>query len=316
MPSFTFVSTANAFVLRGGTPVFVDIREDTLNIDETKIEAAITPKTTAIVPMHYAGVGCEMDKILQVAHKHNLYVIEDNAQGIMASYKNKPLGSFGDFSTLSFHETKNIICGEGGALLINNPEFIERAEILLEKGTNRKKIFKGEIDKYTWVDIGSSFLPSEITAALLSTQLNKAADITQRRLSIWNKYHGAFAELENKGVLRRPIIPNDCKHNAHIYYLLLSNLEQRDNFIAYLKKCEINTVFHYTALHQSHAGKKYAKISGSMTHTEKASDCLVRLPLWVGLEKHQNIVIKAIYDFFSQQSTFPTSLETSSATIC
>ena len=222
MPSYTFVSTANAFVLRGGVPVFIDIRPDTLNIEEKQIEKAITPKTKAIVVVHYAGVSCEMDSILEIAKRHNLFVIEDAAQGIIASYKGKPLGSMGDFGCLSFHETKNIHCGEGGALLINNAKYIERAEIIREKGTNRSKFFRGEVDKYKWVDIGSSYLPGELTAAFLSAQLKEAENITKERLNIWNAYHEIFHDLENTDLIRRPIVPLHCKHNGHIYYLLLN----------------------------------------------------------------------------------------------
>ena len=227
MPSYTFVSTANAFVLRGGVPVFVDIRPDTMNLDETKIEDAITSRTKAIVPIHYAGVGCEMDTIMDIAYRHNLFVIEDAAQGILSTYKNRPLGSIGHLGTLSFHETKNVTCGEGGALLVNEPRWIERAEIIREKGTNRSKFFRGEVDKYTWTDIGSSYLPSEITAAFLWAQLENAEFITSRRMRIWDLYHKAFEGLEVQGLLRRPIIPEDCQHNAHMYYLLLPNWLRR-----------------------------------------------------------------------------------------
>lgn len=298
MPSFTFVSTANAVVLRGGIPVFVDVRSDTLNLDETKIEAAITPKTKAIMPVHYAGVGCEMDAIMQIARKHNLYVIEDNAQGIMSRYKNKPLGSFGQLSALSFHETKNITCGEGGALSINDSAFIERAEIIREKGTNRSQFYRGQVDKYTWVDIGSSYLPNELTAAFLLAQLEQAEEITNRRLVIWNNYHAAFEQLEQDGRLRRPIVPEYCQHNGHIYYLLLSDLTERTRFINYLDDKGISSVFHYVPLHSSPAGKKYGRVSGELKNTEWASDCLVRLPLWVGLEEHQDRVIQAVLQFF------------------
>lgn len=283
MPSYTFVSTANAFVLRGGVPVFVDIRSDTLNIDETKIEAAITSRTKAIVPVHYAGVACEMDAIMDIASRHNLLVIEDAAQGVMSSYKGRPLGSIGHFAALSFHETKNIISGEGGALLVNAPQFAERAEIIQEKGTNRSQFFRGQVDKYTWVDMGSSYLPGEIIAAFLWAQMEEATTITARRLDIWEQYHELLAPLEAAGKLRRPVIPPNCQHNAHMYYILLSSQEKRARLIEYLKRQGINTVFHYVPLHSSPAGMKYARCHGSMNNTEFASDCLLRLPFWLGV---------------------------------
>jgi len=291
MPSYTFVSTANAFVLRGGIPVFVDIRPDTLNIDETKIEAAITPRTKAIVPVHYAGVSCEMNMIMAIAKKHNLYVIEDAAQGIMSSYQKRALGSMGDLGTYSFHETKNITSGEGGALLINNPKFIERAEVIREKGTNRNQFFRGQVDKYTWTDIGSSFLPGEITAAFLWAQMQEAYNITQRRLKIWNTYHHAFLDLENKNRLRRPIISLKAQHNAHMYYLLLPSFAHRQRFISNAKKYGIDTMFHYVPLHTSSAGKKYARIHGLLDVTEEYANRLVRLPVWVGMD---NYILKII----------------------
>ncbi len=285
MPSYTFVSTANAFVLRGGIPVFVDIRPDTLNIDEKLIEAAITPKTKAIVPVHYAGVGCEMDAIMEIASRHNLLVIEDAAQGVMSTYKGKPLGAMGHLGAYSFHETKNVISGEGGALIINDERFINRAEIIREKGTNRSQFFRGQIDKYTWVDIGSSFLPSEITAAFLWAQLQEADDITQKRLDIWHQYHTELARYEEKGYLRRPIIPVETKHNAHMYYILLNSLEERTKVIERLKKKNINAVFHYVPLHSSPGGLKYGRKSGELSITEDLSDRLLRLPLWVGMNE-------------------------------
>lgn len=285
MPSYTFVSTANAFVLRGGIPVFVDIRPDTLNIDERKIEQAITKRTKAIVPVHYAGVPCDMKNIMGIAERHNLLVIEDAAQGLMSTYEGKALGSIGHFGTLSFHETKNIISGEGGALLINDVRFVERAEIIREKGTNRSKFFRGEVDKYTWVDIGSSYLPSEIIAAFLWAQMEKANSITARRSQIWDRYHEAFAELEKRGIARRPVITSNCEHNSHLYYLIFGDLEIRTKIINYLKKNDIYAVFHYVPLHNSPAGKKYGKMSGSLKVTEQVSECLVRLPLWVGMEE-------------------------------
>ena len=296
MPSYTFVSTANAFVVRGAIPVFVDIREDTLNIDETKIEAAITERTKAIVAVHYAGVGCEMDAIMEIARKHGLVVIEDAAQGIMATYKGRPLGSIGHLGALSFHETKNIISGEGGALLVNDPALIKRAEIIREKGTNRSQFFRGQVDKYTWVDVGSSFLPSELVAAFLSAQMDEAESITDRRLGIWNTYHREFEELERAGTVRRPIIPRECRHNAHMYYLLLADLETRSEFIARQKERGILTVFHYVPLHSSPAGVQFGRAHGDMRVTDTASERLVRLPLWVGLEPHLPEVIASILD--------------------
>ena len=295
MPSYTFVSTANAFVLRSAVPVFVDIRKDTLNLDETLIEAAITPKTKAIVAVHYAGVGCEMETIMKIAEKHRLWVLEDAAHGIMASYKNKRLGKWGHLAAFSFHETKNIISGEGGALIVNNPQFIDRSEILWEKGTNRRKFLNGLIDKYSWVDVGSSFLPSDLIAAFLWAQMEKAKEITQLRLNIWRTYHQAFENLEKEGRVRRPIIPAHCDHNAHMYYLLIKNLGSRNQFLKNLKqKHNIQAVFHYIPLHNSPAGLKYGRSHGPLDNTIELSDRLVRLPLWIGLEKDQSSVIKKI----------------------
>ena len=294
MPSYTFVSTANAFVLRGGVPVFVDIRADTLNIDENLIEAAITPRTKAIVPVHYAGVACEMDNIMAIAERHNLLVIEDAAQGVMSSYKGKPLGAIGHMGTYSFHETKNVISGEGGALLVNDSSFSERAEIIREKGTNRSLFFRGQVDKYTWVDIGSSYLPSEIIAAFLWAQLEDAQAITARRMAIWQKYHHALSGLETAGKLRRPIVPADCVHNAHMYYVLLDSLTKRTEVIARLKSNGINSVFHYVPLHSSPAGKKYGRASGQLPNTEALADRLVRLPIWLGMGDGQDQVISEL----------------------
>jgi dTDP-4-amino-4,6-dideoxygalactose transaminase len=292
MPSYTFVSTANAFVLRGGVPVFVDIRPDTLNIDERLIEAAITPRTKAIVPVHYAGVGCEMDAIMDIALRHNLLVIEDAAQGVMATYKGKALGAIGHLGTLSFHETKNLTSGEGGALLINDPNLAERAEIIREKGTNRSQFFRGQVDKYTWVDIGSSYLPGEIIAAFLWAQMEEAESITQKRLDIWQQYHDALGSLEASGKIRRPIIPDACYHNAHMYYVLLDSLQMRTALIAKLKEQFVNSVFHYVPLHSAPAGLKYGRVHGSMTNTNELADRLLRLPLWIGLtvEQQRSIV--------------------------
>jgi dTDP-4-amino-4,6-dideoxygalactose transaminase len=293
MPSFTFVSTANAFVLRGAVPVFVDIRPDTLNLDETLIEAAITPRTRAVCVVHYAGVGCEMDAIMAIAEKHNLFVVEDAAQAILSTYKGRPLGSIGHLAALSFHETKNVIAGEGGALLINDPRFVERAEIIREKGTNRSKFFRGQVDKYTWVDLGSSWLPGEVTAAFLSAQLEHADEITSLRLDIWARYLEWAAPLEAAGKLRRPIIPETCLHNAHMFYLLLPDLSRRSELIARLKENDILAVFHYIPLHSAPAGRQFGRSSGGLPVTEAVSDQLVRMPLWVGLEEHLPRVLAA-----------------------
>ena len=299
MPSYTFVSTANAFVLRGAVPVFVDIRPDTLNIDEARIEEAITDKTKAIVVVHYAGVACEMDTIMEIAERHDLLVIEDDAQGMGSSYKGRPLGSIGHLAAVSFHETKNIISGEGGALLVNSPRFSERAEMIREKGTNRSQFFRGQVDKYTWVEVGSSYLPSELIAAFLWAQMEEADAITQRRLDIWNTYHQWFASLEEQGKVRRPVIPPDCKHNAHMYYLLLPDLEQRTAFIESLKEQGIGAVFHYIPLHDSPMGKKYGRTSGDLKNTQELSERLVRLPLWLGMEEDLVDVIRQIVDALS-----------------
>lgn len=294
MPSYTFVSTANAFALRGASIVFVDIRPDTLNLDETKIEAAITSRTKLILPVHYAGVGCEMDTITAIADEHSLWVIEDAAQGIMSSYKGRALGSIGDLAALSFHETKNIISGEGGALLINNEEFTERAEIIREKGTNRNQFFRGQVDKYTWHDIGSSYLPSDLIAAFLYAQMEEADAITNRRLAMWNRYHEALSDLEEAGYIRRPFIPDHCSHNAHMYYIIFPTLAKRTFFITTLKEVGIQTVFHYIPLHSSPAGVTLGRPHGAMEITNSISEQLVRLPLWLGLEDHLNDVIEQI----------------------
>ena len=285
MPSFTFVSTANAFVLRGGVPVFVDIRPDTLNLDETKIEAAITPRTRAVVPVHYAGVACEMDAIMDIARRHNLLVIEDAAQGMLATYKGRALGAIGHLGTFSFHETKNIISGEGGALMVRDPALAERAEIIREKGTNRSKFFRGHVDKYTWTDIGSSYLPGEITAAFLLAQMQEAESITARRLAIWNRYHAAFENLDQTGLIRRPIVPANHDHNAHMYYILLRDLAQRTKFIEAMRHHQINCVFHYVPLHSSPAGQRFGKSHGSLNVTNLLSERLVRLPMFFELSE-------------------------------
>jgi dTDP-4-amino-4,6-dideoxygalactose transaminase len=287
MPSYTFVSTANAFVLRVGVPVFVDIREDTLNLDEHLIEAAITSRTRAIVPVHYAGVACEMDAIMTLANRHGLKVIEDAAQGVMASYKGRMLGSIGDFGAYSFHETKNVISGEGGALLVNNPALAARAEIIREKGTDRSRFFRGEVDKYTWQEVGSSFLPGELIAAFLWAQLEDAQRITDERLVIWQRYHELLAPFECKGLLRRPIVPAYCQHNAHMYYVLLAPEIDRQNVLSELKKIDIYSVFHYVPLHSSPGGQRYGRAHGELEVTVRQSERLVRLPFWVGLSSSQ-----------------------------
>ncbi|QET02607.1 dTDP-4-amino-4,6-dideoxygalactose transaminase [Cupriavidus pauculus] len=295
MPSYTFVSTANAFVLRGGVPVFVDIREDTLNLDERLIEAAITPRTRAIVPVHYAGVGCEMDTILEIAARHGLRVVEDAAQGVMASYKGRMLGAIGDLGAFSFHETKNVISGEGGALLVNDPKLALRAEVIREKGTDRSRFFRGEVDKYTWQDVGSSFLPGELIAAFLWAQLEQAEAITRKRLDIWDRYHAMVAPLEASGYLRRPIVPAECVHNAHMYYVLLDPRIDRQRVLSALKAANINCVFHYVPLHSSPAGERFGRVHGSLDMTVRQSERLVRLPLWVGLtEEEQRRVVNVL----------------------
>lgn len=283
MPSFTFVSTANAFVLRGGVPVFIDIQPDTLNIDESLIEAAITPRTRAIVPVHYAGVGCEMGAILEIARRHGLMVIEDAAQGLMTTHEGRSLGAIGELGAVSFHETKNVIAGEGGALLVNDAQFVPRAEVIREKGTDRSSFFRGEVDKYTWVDIGSSYLPGEIVAAFLWAQLEEAESITARRVELWNVYHAALEPCERAGRIRRPVIPPGCQHNGHLYYIVLPSLEQRTRLIKRLGEREIGAVFHYVPLHSSPAGRRYGRPVGSLRQTEHLSECVLRLPLWLGM---------------------------------
>lgn len=300
MPSYTFVSTANAFVLRGGVPVFVDIRPDTLNIDERLIEAAITPKTRAIVPVHYAGVACEMDTIMDIAHRHGLAVVEDAAQGVMSAYKGRALGSIGDLGCYSFHETKNVISGEGGALLVNNPKYAERAEIIREKGTDRSRFFRGQVDKYTWQDCGSSYLPGELIAAFLFAQLEQADQITQLRLSSWAYYHKAFASLEESNILRRPVIPGECQHNAHMYYILLSPDSDRQAVIEEFKMQDISAVFHYVPLHSSPAGMNYGRAVGNMNETNDLASRLLRLPLWIGLSNHQQDGIFSVIREFNE----------------
>jgi dTDP-4-amino-4,6-dideoxygalactose transaminase len=283
MPSYTFVSTASAFALRGATPVFVDIRNDTLNLDERLIEDAVTPNTRAIVPVHYAGVACEMDEIISIAARRGLKVVEDAAQGLMASYKGRPLGGIGDMGALSFHETKNIISGEGGALLVNNQKFVEKAEIIREKGTDRSRFLRGEVDKYTWQELGSSFLPSEITAAFLLAQLERAVAITANRMASWNEYHFLLQNLEAEGLLRRPSVPQSCRHNSHMYYVLLNPAIDRQYVIEELRQKGIQLVFHYAPLHSSPAGARYGRACGPMQVTDYVSSQIVRLPLWYGM---------------------------------
>jgi dTDP-4-amino-4,6-dideoxygalactose transaminase len=287
MPSYTFVSTANAFVLRGGVPVFVDVREDTLNLDERLIESAITSRTRAIVPVHYAGVACEMDTIMSIAKRHKLAVVEDAAQGVMATYKGRALGSIGELGAYSFHETKNVISGEGGGLLVNDPALVLRAEIIREKGTDRSRFFRGEVDKYTWQEVGSSFLPGELVAAFLWAQFEEADKITQQRMVSWNRYHALLESFEAKGVLRRPILPLDCQHNAHMYYALLTPEVDRQAVLDEFRLNEISSVFHYVPLHSSPAGQRYGRAHGDLSVTNALSEQLIRLPLWVGLSEGQ-----------------------------
>lgn len=299
LPSFTFSSTATSIVLGGAKLVFVDIRPDTMNIDETKIEAAITDKTKAIMVVHYAGVACEMDTIMEIAGRYNLMVIEDAAQGVMSSYKGKALGTIGDFGCYSFHETKNYSMGEGGALVINNPAYNERAEVLREKGTNRAKFFRGQVDKYTWVDFGDSYLPSELNAAYLWPQLLQADKINDDRLKSWNAYYQAFAPLQAEGKVTLPAVPDGCVHNAHMFYLKCKSLEQRTALISFLKERGILAVFHYVPLHSAPAGKKFGRFHGEDIYTTAESDRLVRLPLYYGLsEEDCNAVIAAVREFY------------------
>ena len=287
MPSFTFVSTADAFVLRGAVPVFVDIRPDTMNLDETKIEAAITEKTVGIVPVHYAGVSCEMDVIMEIADRHGLWVIEDAAQGVMSSYKGRALGTIGDFGCFSFHETKNYSMGEGGALLIRDKKHVERAEIIREKGTNRSKFHRGQVDKYTWVDYGSSYLPSDLNAAYLWAQLEMAEAINEKRLQIWNRYYDTLAPLQEKGKVELPVIPKGCVHNAHMFYLKAADLEERTALIGWLKEKGIMAVFHYIPLHSAPAGLVYGRFAGEDVYTTAESERLLRLPMYYALSPEE-----------------------------
>lgn len=293
MPSYTFVSTANAFVLRGAVPVFVDIRPDTMNIDENLIEAAITKKTKAIVPVHYAGVACEMDTIMEIAQLHNLYVIEDAAQGVMSRYKGRALGAIGDYGCFSFHETKNYSMGEGGALLIKNADMIEPAEIIREKGTNRSKFFRGEIDKYTWVNAGSSYLPSELNTAYLYGQLENAQSIMDSRMNSWKLYYELLKPLAESGLLELPYIPDECEHNAHMFYIKLKDIDERTRLIAYLRNNNVGAVFHYIPLHSAPAGRRFGRFSGQDIYTTTESERLLRLPMYYGLQKEY---IETIYE--------------------
>ena len=301
LPSYTFSSTATAFVLAGARLVFVDIRPDTMNIDENKIEAAITAKTKVIVAMHYAGVSCEMDKIMEIARNHNLKVGEDAAQGVMSTYKGQALGTIGDFGCYSFHETKNYSMGEGGALIINDPVYNERAEILREKGTDRSKFLRGQVDKYTWVDFGDSYLPSELNAAYLCAQLERADKINEDRLQTWRRYYEAFKPLQEAGKLELPFVPDSCVHNAHMFYVKLKDLQERTEFIAFLKEKGITAVFHYIPLHSAPAGLKFGRFAGEDEYTTKESERLVRLPLYYGMAKEDvEKVIEAVCEFFKK----------------
>lgn len=299
MPSYTFVSTANAFVLNGATVVFVDIRPDTLNIDENLIEEAVTPKTKAIVPVHYAGVSCEMDKIMEIARQHNLKVIEDAAQGVMSEYKGRPLGTIGNFGCFSFHETKNYSMGEGGCLLIRDKEMIEKAEIIREKGTNRSKFFRGQVDKYTWVSAGSSYLPSELNAAYLFAQLEQAQTIFDDRMKSWNLYYELLSPLKEAGKISLPVVPDNCKHNAHMFYIKAADLKERTALIEYLRRQDIYSVFHYIPLHSAPAGKQYARFCGQDIYTTKESERLLRLPMYYGLKSEDvYFVCEKIIQFY------------------
>ncbi|MBR5773396.1 MAG: dTDP-4-amino-4,6-dideoxygalactose transaminase [Clostridia bacterium] len=300
MPSYTFVSTANAFVLRGAKIVFVDIRPDTMNIDENLIEAAITNKTKAIVPVHYAGVSCEMDTIMTIAKKHNIKVIEDAAQGVMAFYKGKALGAIADFGCYSFHETKNYSMGEGGAILVNSPDYVERAEIIREKGTNRSNFLRGQVDKYTWVDVGSSFLPSELNAAHLLGQLENAEKINDARLSVWNQYYTGLKPLAEKGCIELPFIPEGCAHNAHMFYIKAKDIEERTRLISFLSQNGVASVFHYVPLHSSPAGQGFGEFFGEDVYTTRESERLLRLPLYYGLSEDDcDYVISKVKEFYN-----------------
>ncbi|CAH1543678.1 dTDP-4-dehydro-6-deoxy-D-glucose transaminase [Vibrio jasicida] len=310
MPSYTFVSTANAFVLRGAKIVFVDIRPDTMNIDETLIEQAITDKTVAIVPVHYAGVACEMDTIMAIAQKHQLFVIEDAAQGVMSSYKGRPLGTIGDIGAFSFHDTKNYTSGgEGGLLVVNNPKFVERSEILREKGTDRSKFKRGMVDKYTWIDLGSSLLPSELQAAYLWGQMEVAEKINENRLASWNRYYKRLSELSQQGKIALPSMPEGCQHNAHMFYIKVADIEERTDLINFLKQKEIISVFHYVPLHSAPAGERFSRFSGEDNFTTQESEKIIRLPLWYGMEEHKvDAVSGAIESYFACNNEATKSL--------
>lgn len=304
MPSYTFVSTANAFVLRGGVPVFVDIRPDTMNIDEKNIESAITDRTRAVVPVHYAGVACEMDAIMEVARQHSLKVIEDAAQGVMARYKGRPLGGIGDLGAFSFHETKNVISGEGGALLANREGYAVEAEIIREKGTDRSRFFRGEVDKYTWQSVGSSYLPGELIAAFLWAQLEQAERITEQRRQIWQKYYQLTEQLEIDGLLTRPHIPPGCEHNAHMFYVLLKEEVDRKSVLEEMKRNGVHAIFHYVPLHSSPAGLRYGRAHGKLDLTDRLSERIVRLPLWIGMgESDQERVIETLEAAIKRQAS-------------
>ena len=298
MPSYTFVSTADAFVLRGAKVVFVDIRPDTMNIDEKLIENSITDKTVAIVPVHYAGVSCEMDTIMEIAEKYNLKVVEDAAQGVMSKYKGKSLGTIGDYGCYSFHETKNYSMGEGGAILIRDAKDSDRAEIVREKGTDRSRFLRGQVDKYTWVAAGSSYLPSDLNAAYLYAQLEVAQQVFDDRMNSWNKYNEAFKYLKDKGVIETPFVPEECEHNAHMYYIKLDNIEERTKFINYMKENDILTVFHYIPLHSAPAGREYGVFAGEDKYTTKESERIVRLPLYYNMGETVDEVISKVYKYF------------------
>ena len=302
MPAYTFVSTADAFVLRGAVPVFVDIRPDTMNIDEKLIEAAITDKTRAIVPVHYAGVACEMDTIMDIAARHGLLVIEDAAQGILATYKGRALGSIGDFGCYSFHETKNYSMGEGGALLIRDAKYVEDAEIIREKGTNRSKFYRGQIDKYTWVNYGSSYLPSDMNAAYLYAQLEQADEINQARLACWNRYYERLTPLKEAGKLELPVVPEGCVHNAHMFYVKVKDITERTEFISFLAENGVHSVFHYIPLHTAPAGQKFGRFHGEDRYTTAESERLARLPMYYGLSLEQvDYICDVIYKFFAEK---------------
>lgn len=301
MPSFTFTSTANSFVMRGARLVFVDVRPDTMNMDEECVRAAVSDKTRAIVPVHYGGVVCEMDSIADAAKGRNIHVIEDAAQAILSTYKGRNAGTIGDLGTFSFHETKNIQCGEGGALLVNREDYVENAEIIREKGTNRAKFFRGEIDKYGWVSLGSSYLPSELNAAFLYAQLEEAEKIIADRMNTWNMYHDAFADLEKEGRITRPVVPGECVHNAHLYYIKVADLDERTALIDFLKSKEVYSVFHYIPLHSSIAGRQFGYFHGEDVWTTRESERLLRLPLWYGMKKDEVLsVIDKVREFFMQ----------------